>query len=85
VDDGPSQGRAANHASEPAKRHKVSASKQRQLEWLLVLTNVDGSLLSARQVVALMRLRGPIELFWKLVARKKAELTRGGAASLSAS
>lgn len=44
----------------------MSASKQRQVEWLLVLTNVDGSVLSARQVVALMRLRGPIELFWKL-------------------
>ena len=48
------------------KRHKVSVSKQRQLEWLLVLTNVDGRVLSARQVVALMRLRGPIELLWKL-------------------
>src|SRR5205823_6000975 len=30
------------------KRHQVSASKQRQLEWLLVLTNVDGHVLSAR-------------------------------------
>jgi Transposase DDE domain len=44
----------------------VSASKQRQLEWLLVLTNVESHVLSARQVVALMRLRGPIELLWKL-------------------
>ena len=43
----------------------MSASKQRQLEWLLVLTNVDGRMLSARQVVALMRLRWQIELFWK--------------------
>ena len=66
MDDGPSQGRAASRASELGPRHKVSASKQRQLEWLLVLTNVDGSVLSARQVVALMRLRWQIELLWKL-------------------
>ena len=48
------------------KRHKVSASKERQFEWLLVLTNVESHVLSARQVVALMRLRWQIELFWKL-------------------
>ena len=44
----------------------MSASKQRQLELLLVLTNVESQLLSARQVVALMRLRWQIELLWKL-------------------
>jgi hypothetical protein len=48
------------------KHHKVSASKQNQLDWFLVLTNVDGSVLNAQQVVALMRLRWQIELFWKL-------------------
>ena len=48
------------------KRHKVSVSKQRQLEWLLVLTNVESQVLAAEQVVALMRLRWQIELFWKL-------------------
>src|SRR2546430_9897081 len=46
------------------KRHKVSVSKQRQVEWLLVLTNVESHLLSAEQVVALMRWRWRIELFW---------------------
>lgn len=63
------------------KRHKVSASKQKQLDWLLVLTNVTTSMLSPEQVVALMRLRWQIELFWKLVPRRKARLTPGGAAS----
>ena len=48
------------------KRHKMSVSKQRQVEWLLVLTNVESQVLSAEQVVALMRLRWQIELFWKL-------------------
>jgi Transposase DDE domain len=48
------------------KRNKVSARKQEQLEWLLVLTNVEGSALQALQVVALMRLRWQIELLWKL-------------------
>lgn len=48
------------------KHHRVSASKQKQLDWLLVLTNVAGSLLSSEQVVALLRLRWQIELFWKL-------------------
>ena len=48
------------------KHHKVSASKQKQLDWLLVLTNVTTSMLSPAQVVALMRLRWQIELFWKL-------------------
>ena len=73
VDDGPSEEQATIRASELGPRHKVSASKQRQLEWLLVLTNVESQVLSARQVVALMRLRGPIELLWKLVARRKAK------------
>jgi DDE family transposase len=48
------------------KHHKVSASTLRQWDWLLVLTNVAVSMLSAQQVVALMRLRWQIELFWKL-------------------
>jgi Transposase DDE domain len=48
------------------KRRKVSARKQSHLGWLLVLTNVEGQVLGARQVVALMRLRWQIELFWKL-------------------
>lgn len=48
------------------KHHKVSVSKQKQLDWLLVLTNVAGSLLWSEQVVALLRLRWQIELFWKL-------------------
>jgi hypothetical protein len=48
------------------KHHKVSASKQKQLDWVLVLTNVAASVLSPEQVVALMRLRWQIELFWKL-------------------
>jgi len=66
VDDEPSEDRALSRASELGPRHKVSASKQRQFEWLLVLTNVESHVLSARQVVALMRLRWQIELFWKL-------------------
>jgi hypothetical protein len=48
------------------KRHKVSASKQRQQDWLLVLTNVAADRLSPQQVVTLMRLRWQIELLWKL-------------------
>ncbi len=48
------------------KRHKVSVSKQRQVEWLLVVTNVESQVLSAEQVVALMRLRWQIELLWNL-------------------
>ena len=85
MDDEPSEDRALSRASELGPRHKVSASKQRQVEWLLVLTNVESQALSARQVVALMRLRWQIELLWKLVARRKAKLTRGEAASPSAS
>jgi hypothetical protein len=48
------------------KRHRVSGLRQRLRGWLLVLTNVPESLLEARQVVALMRLRWQLELFWKL-------------------
>jgi len=44
----------------------VSASKRQQLDWLLVLTNVEACVLLASQVVALMRLRWQIELLWKL-------------------
>jgi hypothetical protein len=44
----------------------VSVRKQRLVGWLLVLTNVAGQVLSAQQVVTLMRLRWQIELFWKL-------------------
>lgn len=48
------------------KRRKVSRSNQQLGEWVLVLTNVDDSRLNGGQVVALMRLRWQIELFWKL-------------------
>jgi hypothetical protein len=48
------------------KRHKVSARKQRLQQWLLVLTNVEDTVLDAQQVVALMRLRWQMELLWKL-------------------
>src|SRR5215831_99195 len=61
------------------KRHKVSARKQGQLEWLLVLTNVEGQVLDARQVVALMRLRWQLELFWKLCKQEgKIDTWRSG-------
>jgi hypothetical protein len=40
--------------------------KQRLQQWLLVLTNAEASVLTAQQVVALMRLRWQLELFWKL-------------------
>ena len=61
------------------KRHKVSARKQRLQQWLLVLTNVEGSVLAARQVVALMRLRWQIELFWKLCKQEgKIDTWRSG-------
>lgn len=53
-------------AQRTRKHHKVSTSKQQQRDWLLVLTNVTDSMLSAEQVVALMRLRWQIELLWKL-------------------
>ncbi len=62
----PKRGPGRQARQRAKKRHKVSARKQQQLEWVLVLTNVDGQVLSAREVVALMRLRWQIELFWKL-------------------
>lgn len=48
------------------KRQRVSARKRRLLGWVLVLTNVSEQVLDVPQVVALMRLRWQIELFWKL-------------------
>ena len=62
----PKRGPGPKPRQRARKRHKVSARKQRLGEWLLVLTNVEESRLTARQVVALMRLRWQIELFWKL-------------------
>ena len=62
----PKRGAGPQPRKRAGTRHKTSASKQRQVEWLLVLTNVESQVLSAEQVVALMRLRGPIELLWKL-------------------
>lgn len=62
----PKRGPGPKPRQRARKRHKVSARKQRLVEWLLVLTNVEESRLTARQVVALMRLRWQIELFWKL-------------------
>jgi Transposase DDE domain len=62
----PSGSQADKLRERARKHHKVSASKRRQLDWLLVLTNVAVCMLSAQQVVALMRLRWQIELFWKL-------------------
>ena len=38
----PKRGPGRQPRQRAKKRHKVSASRQRQLEWLLVLTNVDG-------------------------------------------
>jgi len=62
----PKRGAGPQPRKRARKRHKVSVSKQRQVEWLLVLTNVESQVLSAEQVVALMRLRWQIELLWKL-------------------
>jgi hypothetical protein len=62
----PKRGAGRQPRQRARKRRKVSVRKRSQLDWLLVLTNVEGQVLSARQVVALMRLRWQIELFWKL-------------------
>jgi Transposase DDE domain len=62
----PKRGRGPHPRQRARKRHKVSARRQRLREWLLVLTNVEDSRLDGRQVVALMRLRWQLELFWKL-------------------
>lgn len=62
----PRRGPGRHPRQRARKRHKVSARKQRLLDWVLVLTTVEGQVLEARQVVALMRLRWQIELFWKL-------------------
>src|SRR5436305_5007440 len=62
----PKRGSGSQPRKRAGTRHKTSASKQRQVEWLLVLTNVESQVLSAEQVVALMRLRWQIELLWKL-------------------
>jgi hypothetical protein len=62
----PKRGSGRQPRQRARKRRKVSARKRSQLDWVLVLTNVEGQVLEARQVVALMRLRWQIELFWKL-------------------
>lgn len=62
----PKRGPGRQRRQRAKKYHKVSARKQRLLDWLLVLTNVESQVLDAEQVVALMRLRWQIELFWKL-------------------
>lgn len=62
----PKRGPGRQSRQRARKRRKVSVHKRSQLDWLLVLTNVESQVLSARQVVALMRLRWQIELFWKL-------------------
>lgn len=62
----PKRGPGRQPRQRAKKRQRLSARKQRQLEWVLVLTNVEESVLDAQQVVALMRLRWQIELFWKL-------------------
>ena len=61
------------------KRHQVSGPRQRLRGWLLVLTNVPENLLHAQQVVALMRLRWQLELFWKLCKQEgKIDTWRSG-------
>lgn len=62
----PKRGSGRQPRQRARKHRKVSVRKQSQLDWLLVLTNVADQVLNARQVVALMRLRWQIELFWKL-------------------
>lgn len=75
----PRRGAGRQPRQRARKRHKVSARKQRLQQWLLVLTNVDGSVLDARQVVALMRLRWQLELFWKLCKQEgKIDTWRSG-------
>ncbi len=75
----PKRGPGRQPRQRARKRHKVSARKQSQLAWLLVLTNVEGTVLDARQVVALMRLRWQIELFWKLCKQEgKIDTWRSG-------
>lgn len=61
------------------KRHRVSVARQRLRGWLLVLSNVSEQVLDARQVVALMRLRWQLELFWKLCKQEgKLDTWRSG-------
>ena len=75
----PKRGPGRQPRQRARKRHKVSARKQSLCQWLLVLTNVDGSVLDARQLVTLMRLRWQIELFWKLCKQEgKIDTWRSG-------
>jgi hypothetical protein len=75
----PKRGAGRQPRQRARKRHKVSARKQRLQQWLLVLTNVEGSVLDAQQVVALMRLRWQIELWWKLCKQEgKIDTWRSG-------
>lgn len=62
----PKRGAGRQPRQRARKRHTVSAPRQRLRGWLLVLTNVEASVLDARHVAALMRLRWQLELFWKL-------------------
>jgi len=62
----PKRGPGRQPRQRARKQHKVSVRKRSQLDWLLVLTNVAEPVLSAQQVMALMRLRWQIEVFWKL-------------------
>ncbi len=62
----PKRGAGRQARKRARKHHKVSASKQRLREWVLVLTNVESQVLSAQHVVVLTRLRWQIELLWKL-------------------
>jgi hypothetical protein len=48
------------------KRKKVSPARLRLADWTIVLTNVPQNLLSAQEVLVLVRCRWQIELLWKL-------------------
>jgi hypothetical protein len=75
----PKRGAGRQPRQRARKRHKVSARRQRLQQWLLVLTNVEQSRLTAQQVVALMRLRWQMELFWKLCKQEgKIDTWRSG-------
>jgi hypothetical protein len=75
----PKRGSGHQPRQRARKRHKVSARRQRLQQWVLVLTNVAGNVLDAQQVVALMRLRWQIEVFWKLCKQEgKIDTWRSG-------
>jgi hypothetical protein len=75
----PKRGPGRQPRQRARKRHQASARKRRLLGWVLVLTNVEERVLDAQQVVALMRLRWQIELFWKLCKQEgKLDTWRSG-------